>query len=91
MVLVNIYITVIAVISLAYRQQFKHRIVHSLFTILSNLANLIVCASIGHSFGFWERPCWKPADLRVLYGGYYIHNDTPHSKSQNDFCSFRRV
>ena len=29
--------------------------------------------------------------LRVLYGGYYkyyIHNDTPSSKSQNDFCSF---
>jgi len=25
--------------------------------ILSNLANLIVQASIGHSFGFWERPC----------------------------------
>jgi len=36
----------------------------------------------------------NPADLWVLYGGYYkyyIHNDTPWSESQNDFCSFRRV
>jgi len=36
-------------------QEFKHRIVRSLLNILSHLANLIVWASIGHSFGFWER------------------------------------
>ena len=30
----------------------------------------------------------------ILHDGYYkyyIHNNTPWSKSQNDFCSFRRV
>jgi len=30
----------------------------------------------------------------ILEGGYYnyyIHNDTPCSKSQNFFCGFRRV
>jgi len=36
----------------------------------------------------------EPAHLQVVYGGCYmcyIHNHTPRTKSQNDFCTFRPV
>jgi len=34
---------------------------------------------------------WRFTSTLWWYEKYYILNDTPCSKSQNDFCSFRRV
>jgi len=42
----------------------------------------------------WMLLCLNPAYLQVVYDSYYkycIHNDTPDTKSQSDFCCFRRV
>ena len=70
---------------------------HSLLNAVLNLATSdCVHYTDQHrpKFRFLRASILEAADLRVLYDGYYkyyIHNDTPLPKSQNDFCSFRRV
>ena len=92
----KIYTTATAVIYL-FSQQFKHHRLHSLLNAVLNLATSdCVHYTDQHrpKFRFLRASILEAADLRVLYGGYYkyyIHNDTPLPKSQNDFCSFRRV